>query len=318
MSETETTTTSAAPEVSSPADTSTPAPAETQAALSSTSTDPAAPAPYTPDYKFRYRDEHENKVDGEIDEWARNLINQENEEKFKQVWAKAHGLDFVKNRFNKTREEYKSYRTQVDPLLQGWNDLTALYNKGDLDSFFKGLQIPEQKIYQYVLDKLNYNELPPEQRAMRDQQQQVLRQNMELEKQNQFFQQQYEQQMVQSREHALSQTMSKPEVSAVAQAFDARVGREGAFRDEVVKRGILHWNLHQKDISPDEAVQEVMSLMGGMQQTMQQTLPAGASQVMPAQPKTPPTIPNVGAKNSSPAKRAPKSLDEIRKLAESL
>jgi hypothetical protein len=158
---------------------------------------------------------------------------------------------------------------------------------------------------------------------MRDQQQQVLRQNLELEKQNQFYQQQYEAQMVQRRENDLGQTLNRPDVSAVAQAFDSRVGRQGAFRDEVVKRGVLHWNMYQKDISPEEAVNEVLTLVGGMAnsasdpQAAQQGLPSAAPGGF-AQQKATPTIPNVGAKNSSPARRAPKSLDEIRKLADQL
>lgn len=314
----ETTPSTPAPEATTEASVTQTAPQTTEAPVADAAA-AGVPPEYKPDYKFRYRDEHENKVDGEIDEWARNLINKDNEEKIKQIWAKAHGLDFVKNRFNKTRDEFKTYRTQVEPLLQTWNDLTGLYNKGDMDGFFKGLQIPDQKVFQYVLDKLNYHELPPEQKALRDQQSQMLRQNMDLEKQNQLYAQQFEQMQVQQRETALNQALTKADVSAVAQAFDSRVGKEGAFREEVVKRGILHWNLHQQDISPEQAIQEVLSLLGGMQQTSQQPPQAGQmAQAAPAQQKTPPTIPNVGSKNSSPTKRAPKSLEEMRKLAEQL
>lgn len=280
----------------------------------------AAVAAYTPNYKFRYMDELENKIDGEIDEWARPFINQDTEEKFRQLWAKAHGLDFVKNRFNKTRGEYQAYRQQIDPLVQSWQELTGLYQKGDMDSFFKGLQIPEDKIFQYVLDKLNYERLPADQRAHIEKARAAETQAMELQRQNQALAAQYQQAQVQTRTTELQQALSSLDVSAVAQAFDARVGREGAFRDEVVKRGVLAWHTTGQDISSAQAIQEVMQLYGaftGGQQTAahmaQAASPGGAPAVSQAQKA--PTLPNVGGNNASPARKAPKSLDELKKLA---
>lgn len=312
MTDTQTT----APEVTTEATSASTTPESVSAESSTPTTPEAAPSPYTPDFKFRYTDEADQKVEGEIDEWARSLItNKEMEEQVKKVWAKAHGLDFVKNRFNKTRDEFKSYRTQVDPLLQSWNELTGLYNKGDLDGFFKGLNIPDKVIYQHVLQKLNYAELPPEQRALHENQRAAEQRAEMLERQNQALMQQQEAYAVSQRESALSQTLSKPDVSAVAQAFDARMGREGAFRDEVIKRGILHWQMNQADISPDDAVKEVMSMIGGFQGAPAQSAPMAPSQT---QSKSPQVIPNVGAKNSSPTKRAPKSLAELKQLADQM
>lgn len=280
----------------------------------------AAAAAYQPNYKFRYMDELENKIDGEIDEWARPFINQDTEEKFRQLWAKAHGLDFVKSRFNKTRGEYQAYRQQIDPLVQSWQELTGLYRKGDMDSFFKGLQIPEEKVFQYVLDKLNYQKLPPEQRATMEKARAAEQQASELQRQNEALAAQYQQAQVQTRTTELSQALSTPDVSAVAQAFDARVGREGAFRDEVVKRGVLAWHTTGQDISPGQAIQEVMQLYGALTsgqqaaaQMAQAAAPTGAPAVSQAQKA--PTLPNIGGNNGSPARKAPKSLDELKKLA---
>jgi hypothetical protein len=310
-----------APEVAV-AETTTTAPSapETPAASSST---PEAAAPavpqWAPDYKFRYTDENDQKVEGEIDEWARPLVtSKEIEENIKKIWAKAHGLDFVKNRFNKTRDELKTYRSTVDPLLQNWNDLTGLYNKGDYDGFFKGLNIPDKVLYQHVLNKLNYAELPPEQRALYDNSRAAEERAMMLERQNQALMQQQQEFAVSQRESALSQTLSRPDVSAVAEAFDSRMGKPGAFRDEVIKRGILHWQMSQQDISPDDAVKEVMSMIGGMSGVPAQAAPMAQSNSVQPQAKSPAVIPNVGAKNSSPTKRAPKSLAELKQLAESI
>lgn len=296
--------------------------AEQSAAPSSPESAAAAiAAAYTPNYKFRYKDELDNKVDGEIDDWARPFIKDADmEEKFRQVWAKAHGLDWVKQRFNKTRGEYQAYRQQIDPLVQSWQDLTNLYRQGDMDSFFKGLQIPEEKIFQYALDKLNYQKLPPEQRAHIEKARQAEHTALELQRQNQALQTQYQEAQVQTRTTELQQALSTPDVSAVAQAFDARVGREGAFRDEVVKRGVLAWHTSGQDISPAQAIQEVMQLYGALtsgQQAAAQMAQVASPQGQPAvaQAQKAPTLPNIGGNNGSPARKAPKSLDELKKLA---
>lgn len=284
----------------------------------------AAAAQAAIDYKFRYRDESAEKVEGEIDDWARSFLNKENEAKFKEIWAKAHGLEFVKNRFSKVRDEYTGYKSQVEPLLQGWNTLTELYNRDDMEGFFRGLQIPDDKIFKYVLAKLEYQQLPPEERAARDQRSQVVRQNIELERQNQALQQQYQQQTVSARTQQLDIAMTRPDVQTVASSFDQKIGRPGAFREEVIKRGVLAWHTAQQDITPEQAIAEVLQIIGTPAQTETQansisaTQPAQSgvtNQAQVATRQSPPVLPNVGAKNTSPTKRGPKSLDEIRKLA---
>ena len=301
----------------SPTTTPSPAVSETGAAGLA---QPSEPAPYAADFKFRYRDADENKIDGEIDDWARTFINQENEEKFKQIWAKAHGLDFVKNRFSKTKGEFQEYKSKVDPLLQAWDDLSTTYNRGDLDGFFKGLQIPDEVLFKHVLDKLNYQQLPPEQRAERDRMTHTQRRAHELETQNQALQQQFYSQQVQARETTLQQSMSKPEVAAVAEAFDQRLGKQGAFREEVIKRGVLAHTTTGQDITPEQAISEVMGIYAAFVQPSQ----AGqmSPQMTPGAPqgtsKQTPVIPNVGAKNSSPTRKSPKSLDELRQLADQM
>ena len=134
---------SAAPSsVSSPSTASTPGAEQVQAA-------------WTPDYKFKYMDESDTRIEGEIDEWARGMLTKENEENIKKIWSKAHGLDFVKKQQQKIREEYNGYKQKTEPLMKSWDSLSGLYNKGDIGGFLKGLNVPKEKVFQYVLDELN-------------------------------------------------------------------------------------------------------------------------------------------------------------------
>jgi hypothetical protein len=114
--------------------------------------------------------------------------------------------------------------------------------------------------------------------------------------------------------------MSKPEVAAVAEAFDQRLGKQGAFREEVIKRGVLAHTTTGQDITPEQAISEVMGIYAAFVQPSQ----AGqmSPQMTPGAPqgtsKQTPVIPNVGAKNSSPTRKSPKSLDELRQLADQM
>lgn len=269
---------------------------------------------YTPNYKFKFpklgTNEQEEK---EFDEWIRPAINKDNEAKVRDLYTKAHGMDFYKEKYNKTNEKYRA----VEPLVKTWHELSEVYNQGDLDSFFKGLKIPEEKLYQFVLDKLNEREMSHEQKLERQQQMELRRKATYLERENQSLQERYQSEITQAREFQLGQTLSKPEVSSIAKSFDERMGRQGAFREEVIKRGVIAFTATGQDISPEQAVQEVISLLGVSSQAQSQGQQATQAQQQAAK-SPPPVIPNVGARSASPAKKTPRSLADLKKLADSM
>lgn len=294
---------------------------------------PDAPK-WEPNFKFKVMDkEHE------IDEFVRGAIKDaDTEKKVRELYEKAYGLDVVKPRFHETREELKSLKETHSNVMQGVQDLRELYSQGDFDGFFERLKIPQEKILQWVIDKAQYSELPPEQRQVLDARRQAEKEASELRKQNQNLGQQYEEALVQARNTALQVELTKPDVSTFAEAFDSKgfknaKGEAITFMDAVIETGEYAWyaSKGKVDLSPEQAIQEVMARYGAVLQPQTQTQtqqpahppiipPQGAAATTAAQvaasPKKTSTIPNVaGRQTSSVAKPKPKTLEDLKKLA---
>jgi hypothetical protein len=157
--------------------------------------------------------------------------------------------------------------------------------------------------------------MPPEQRQRIDQEYET-RQRLEyFERANQELLQAFQQTQTQQRTAELNGYLQRPDVAAAAQAFDQRAGREGAFREEVIKRGQYYARLPEPvDIPVEQAVSEILRYVGPMnapqpQAEAQMEAPAPQAAVAPA-PK--PVIPNIKGRGTSPVKKAVKSIDDLR------
>jgi hypothetical protein len=273
---------------------------------------PAAQAPqapsYQPNWKFRVA-----QKEYEIDEFLRGAIKDaDTEKKVKELYEKAYGLDLVKPRFHETREKYQTLESSVKAVMSAKDK--------DLDKFFKLVDLPEEKLLKYVWDKLQYQQLPDEQRQLIEAQRTERERAETLEQKYQQAQEFIAQQAVQARTVELRSVLTRPEIQSVASAFDARVGQPGAFEAEVVARGKLAYYTTGKDIPAEQAVQEVLSILGHQQAQAPQ------AQATPAQPQQqqapqvrekPPVIPAVSGRTTSPAFKAPESIEDLKRLARS-
>lgn len=277
---------------------------------------PVAPA-YTPNYKFKALDK-----EFEFDEWLRpHVKSQEHEKKLRELYEKAYGLDHVKSERDKIRTEYKTVNEQYSSLNRGLDQLTSMLKNKDFHGFFNSLEIPEQDILQYALSRVQYSQLPPEQRAIFDQQYAEKQRLAYYEQENRDLVVAYQNQMGQQRSYELDGYLSRPEVASTVSAFDARVGYPGAFRDEVIRRGQYYANLpNAQDIPVEQAVREIMNLAGPIAaQAMAQQAPQdmGLSQQVQAQ-QSKPVIPNIKGRGTSPAKKVVRSISDLRKLHASM
>jgi hypothetical protein len=280
------------------------------------------PPAFAPNYKFKVLDkEHE------IDPLFQTLIKDvDTEKKIKELHEKAYGLDSVKVDRQLLKEKIEKHYAPLEQQFQGMTKSIAQIDKmienNDFDNFFASLQIPEQTILQWAVKKAQLMSLTPEEQQAYNQQVQEKNQLYQLQQQNADFQEQLFTQQVQARTAQLSQELSKPEVLNVVNAFDARAGMPGAFKNEIIKRGQFY--AHQGIDAPvDQVVKEVLMLAGhaapqanGIQQTVDNGAGNGGQapqQLIP--PQKPPVIPNVGGQGTSPAKRVVRSLDDIRALA---
>jgi hypothetical protein len=258
-----------------------------------------APAAYAPNFKYKVL-----KEEKEIPEWARPFVTSADVEKnVRELFEKADGIEAVK--------------THRDQLVVGH------LQRGDLDIFFEALNIPEATVLKYALYRLQLKE-NPQQFAAHEQMRQIQLQNLQLQQQLEQSNSGYTNIAVQTREMQLDTHLGRPELLTAVQSFDQRVGKPGAFRTEVIKRGKMYAAMEQ-DAPVEQVVSEVLQLIGWQGQSTQAQPNvqngAGAAAAPAAGAGTPaagqakPTLPNVRGKGTSPAQKVFKSTEELRKHA---
>jgi hypothetical protein len=309
-------------------ETTTETPAATEGATTETTTEgatqegdapaskePPAPA-YTPNFKFKVMDKEQ-----EIPPEFRSLIKDaDTEKKVREVFEKAFGLDYAKPKHEATQQALTRVQSEHNFLVGSIQELRDTFSRGDLDTFFQKLQIPAERVLQWAAEKVNYDELPPEQKALIDARTQAERQNVDYQRQNQMLQRQMQEQVVQARRTMLDSELARPDVKSIAESFDQRMGRPGAFMQEVISRGQLAWFQSQGkvDLTPGQAVEQVISTYGlkaaAASSPAQTTQPskAGGGQ------KTG-TIPNVGGgKSVAPVKQKPRSIEDLKRMRQEM
>jgi hypothetical protein len=276
---------------------------------------PPAAAAYTPNFKFKYVDPEGKDVEGEVDDAFKALVkNAEMEKKVRELYEKSHSLDFIKGGRQKAQQTASQVSAELTELKGGIDQLRKYVQAGDFDSFFEALEIPQQRVMQYALQVAQREKMDPAQRQAYDQHTQQRRQMMQLQEQNQTLQQQYTNAAVQARTVELDGVLSRPEVAATASAFDSRVGRPGAFRAEVIRRGQHAFHTQGSDVPAEALVADMLSTFGPL---VSPQAPAGMSGAPAmAAPQAKPTLPNIMGKGTSPAKRVPKNLADLRQMAQ--
>lgn len=285
----------------------------------------AAPT-YTPNFKFKYGFEENGIVsqkEAEIDPMFRALIKDaESEKKIKEIFEKAYGIDVVKNHLSREKQNRTQIESKYTGIDKSLKQLSRFVQSDDFDSFFQATNIPAEKIFKWVQKKLNEEALPQEQRVELERQKEIQRKAYLLEQQNEGYLQAYQETMDMQRQTQLQTALSRPDVVQVSQIYDEKVGEPGAFQQMVIDRGLHVWRTQGRDISADEALQWVMSRVGQFvggpaavgQQTMPQVHPAGQNQAA----RKPPVIPAVSGGATSPVRKAPRSLEELKKISDQL
>jgi hypothetical protein len=328
-----------APGASSPPESTdgTPSPGENEepeapaAAMEEPETDPeaSAEAPEKPAFKAREKFKVLDKEHA-VPDWLKAIMKDEGSEKQAiELLEKAYGLEPVKEERAQVRKERDQFKTNLQGVLTQVQELREIYQNGDLDLWLDKLQVPHERVLQWALDKVNYSQLPPEQQRILDERNRARREAYLHSKQSAQFEQQSFERTREAKLAMLETSLARDDVKSFADAFDARVGKPGAFRTEVQRRGEYEWNRTngKVDLTPEQAVQAVMMDYRGMIQPANPT-PAPAAQgptggaTGAAGAGTPPvvtsnktgTIPTVGGKSQSPMTKKPRSLDDLKKI----
>lgn len=267
----------------------------------------------------------------DVPELLQSVMKDADSEKMvRELLEKAYGLDVVKPRFIKEREEHQKTQQAFGQVRGNIDQAVKLYARNDMEAFFKHIGVEEQKVLQWVVDKLNYNELPPDQRKVLDDRKSAEARALQAEQQVVDLRTDYEKEAVQVRGLQLQTVLDRPEISAIAQVYESAAGmKPGAFRTAVAEIGDLVWQTSKIDLTPEQAVQEVIrryrlqapaaapaATSAAPAAPAQATAPTAA--VVPAAlPKTP-VIPNLAGSSTSPMKSKPRSLADLRKIAAEL
>jgi hypothetical protein len=314
-------------DASTPHDTQSSIAASVEAKLQQAAQTPNQPqAPqYTPNFKFKYTGKQGDKwsdAEGEFDEPIRGLIkSKEDEEKWRKIYEKAHGLDYVAESRDKFKTELNQYKQQWQPVVSLAQQASQYLQKGDMRGFFEVLGVKSDVLRKHVLTELQQEEL----RNTNPQQYQLLEQNRQYQRQLEMEQQrlsQLEQNNLQLQaqmiDNELNTTYAKPEVSALKNNYDATNG-PGAFDKFVRARGNQIYFTEGRIASPSQVVQEIVKSFSFASPSQAMSQGQGA----PAQPQTvlatqKPTIPIASGGSVSAVRQKPKSIADIEKLAESL
>lgn len=280
-------------------------------------TEPEVPS-YVPNVKFKVQDQEK-----EFDDWARPFVNKDNESKFRELYEKAHGLDVVKPKLQETRQKVSQLEGYISQREGAINEILSFKKNGDLDRFFESVDLPPQQVAQWLLKKLEIQNLPPEQQAVYNEAERLRREKYDMEKQLQGASTRYVDTAVQARTQELGQYLSQPQVAPLVEQYNSRMGNPSAFTQLVARHGNAVWHSSggKTDLSVEQAVGECLQMLGlNSQAASPAAQPSGAAQPVVPQPKViapskPTVLPNVGNPASSPISSKPKNLADLRRMA---
>ncbi len=254
----------------------------------------------------------------------RPVLNKKNYDQVVELYQKAYGLDHLKGKYNTVKEELPDLRKAQEQLQKqnyALGSMGSLIKNKNYNALFSELKIPDEDIIKYSLDRVQYQDLTPEQKSEYDNNVDSRNRLVKLERENQQFKQSLQQQVVERRNSELDSNLASPDMEGIVSEYDSRVGEPGAFRSEVIRRGQSAYHLTGKDISAQDAIGEVLKVIGiDRQVSSNQANAAVNGNVYKREKNTfvrnKPVIPNVRSGGSSPARKLPRSIDDIKKAVE--
>lgn len=315
------------PKAGIPAFGKTASPAAQTAAVAGAEGAPVVPPSYQPNYKFKaFREEKE------IDELFRGIIkDSDTEKKVKELHERAYALDPMKSERDEWKNKYSETSTKFQQLDRSVAQLSKFVENNDWTNFFSALKVPEDQIFNWVSQRLEYAGLPPEKRAEVDRRNQLQMDSYTKESRIQEYEQRVQQQETKLREVQFDTLLNRSDISQTATKWDAQAGQQGAFRQLVIEEAAKHFAITSQmnpqgmgeDLSPDQAVQLVMKKFGrfiSAGDTAAAQAPSGqmSSVAQPGAGTPPPIIPHVPGRTTSPVKKQVRSIQDLKDIANQL
>jgi hypothetical protein len=278
-----------------------------------------AKAAYKAREKFKVMDsEHE------VPAFLKSLIKDEASEKqVIELLEKAYGLEPTKTRLVDARKERDTFKQELSTVTRSISDLRQIYQRGDIDAFLDKLAIPQERMLQWALEKVNYSQLPPEQQRVLDERRDAQRKAWAAEQQNQELSTSGQELARQARIELLEAGLASPDVKTFADTFDSLAGKPGSFKRAVQEEGLLAYQLSEgkEDLTPKQAIERAMTKLRPFVTAAKAQAPApqgiaaaGAGAPAPQPNAKPSVIPNLQGRPQTALKSKPQNLEQLRKL----
>jgi len=262
---------------------------------------PMTPEQYQANYKFTFRGkEHE------IPEMYRQLIKDATTEKeIRELHEKAMW-------FQESKPKLQETESQLSGLTKGLSVLDKHLQNKDYGKFFEAFGLTDDQLFDYARKRLEYQQMPPEQRQKMDAERELYDRTQQLEQQNATLQERYAEAQTQQKDTQLRGILQHPSISPIATVHPG--GQQGFYRDVAQHAWFVEQSTGQ-DMTPEQAVLSYIQQRGlSAQQPANATQP-GATAVsqqahMPQQRA--PTLPTVPSQGTSPAKKVVSSMNDLR------
>lgn len=270
----------------------------------------ASPAEYTPNFKYAVKDQ-----ELEMDEWARPFINKDNEEKFRELYTRAAGLDAIKTQRDELKTQFDTASTDYTKIKEvndglekeqaGWKYAENILSKGDYPSFLALLHsagVNEEKLAYALAARM---EMSPEQRQMEVAQTQQSQQFNDLQADYTKLEGKLESQSQETFNTNLQMALNQPQAQEAMKRYNTALGDEKGFWNEIAKEGIQHKQVNGTELPVAQAVANVVQRVNKLvspAEAQSQTnasgekIPTKVRQVVKGQENT---IPNVGHSNAN-------------------
>lgn len=211
---------------------------------------------FTPNYKYKaYGKEYE------VDEWARPLINKDNQEHLTKLYEKSGGFDHLKTNFKELEQRYTQTDTTYKQLDNVRQAILTNIDRGDLGKAFNLIGLNDDQIMNYVKQKLEYSQLPADQRAMVDHYRQTVDSKYQMETELGRTRREAEELSVQRHEFELDKTFSNPKYSPLIADYNTRVGDENAFRGVIQQIGASEFYSTGRHMPVEEATERALKML---------------------------------------------------------
>lgn len=272
---------------------------------------------YEPNLKFKVYDEEK-----EFEDWVKPYINKDNEEKFRDLYTKAYGIDGIKKKLDTSRQELAAKHTEMNGLVSEISYLGNCIKNGNLEDVFKTLNIPQENIEKWMLRRL---QMSPEERQEYEKMTEVRRKASTVENQYNDLNKKYNQIIAMQTQTEINNVLSDPSTKDFVAQVDERlkgIYGDNGFVRELGNVGVDFFNRNGYDLPVKEVVDLTLKKFGYVKQdNTQPTKPRAEAKpvVTKVIVNNKNTIPSVGSTDTaSPTNKVYTSIDDLVKESKRL